>query len=134
MKLEAGKYYWNRRGEKVGPIVGPMVTLDHPDYKFKVNGGASYTENGYFWRGEQKADDDLIAPWEEPEAKDLPGQLKLKEAHPLMMIDTERLTKRERFALAAMAALLQLDANLDEVAHKAVYLADVMLEKLKGKT
>lgn len=60
MKIEIGKYYRNRRGEKVGPIVGNSS----PTYPFRADDCGAFGQNGkWLVYMKEDNDNDLIAEW-----------------------------------------------------------------------
>jgi len=66
MKLEVGKYYRTREGEKVGPM------RHHPDdraHPWRSDSGAAYADDGTRWEGANQPDSIIIAEWtDEPVA------------------------------------------------------------------
>lgn len=73
MKMEVGKYYRTRDGEKVGP----MKKQNDATYPFCGQMGdvrnPSFTEDGYFWQNKTEYIDDLIAEWTDEPASPQPA-------------------------------------------------------------
>lgn len=68
MKIEAGKYYRTREGEKKGPMIPVTEGFYRDSFKFKTGHFSEvYTEDGSFMDDVQESGGDLIAEWSEPQ-------------------------------------------------------------------
>lgn len=68
MKLEVGKYYRTRDGQKVGPMYLIPTITDLHRFTFTHNGGVScWSEAGISWS--DKVSRDLIAEWQDEPAQ-----------------------------------------------------------------
>lgn len=130
MKIEAGKYYKNRRGD----VLGPVESHNDEDFPFMtMTFGVlrTYTpEGGYF--GDEYDDNDLVEECNED------GSPIVVQSNPL----TADRSWRDEIALRVLPGLLSLGSDLEdadlpngtqgEIAVKqAFYIADVFLKAAK---
>jgi len=70
MKLEVGKYYRTREGEKVGPMRHYPDDRSHP---WRSDSGAAYADDGTRWEGANQPDSIIIAEWSDEPAAPKPS-------------------------------------------------------------
>jgi hypothetical protein len=63
LQLEVGKFYKNRKGEKVGPLQEQA----HDIYPYFIRNEGSYTEDGLYWNDKNESKADLIEEWKDEE-------------------------------------------------------------------
>lgn len=77
MKLEVGKFYRTRDGQKVGPIKSRRDKVYPFHGRLDDTVSPSFTKDGYYWRSELESPDDLIAEWvDEPAASQPAGPVR----------------------------------------------------------
>jgi hypothetical protein len=121
LQLEAGKYYRNRKGEKIGPIAvrdyGGMQTtycwVEKNNGRIYENDGTSYSP------GQQ----DLIAPWTEPAHPDAPQPGSVEsvwnrpQRSPIEQLEKNNLDQRNEI-LRLHSVVRELRAERDQLAAK----------------
>jgi hypothetical protein len=76
LQLEVGKYYKNRKGDKVGPLISTGL----PNYAFECD-DKSWIKNGSEWESSD-SDYDLIEEWNDEEIISIPHVMGAKMVKP----------------------------------------------------
>jgi hypothetical protein len=102
MKLEVGKSYLTRVGQKVR-IAGQDF---HHEFPYDGSNEHSYTRDGYVWGSHRQHNDDLVAEWGPPSKEDEPHQVKVNNDLVDIPSKPEIKTLCDEFFMAALTGIL----------------------------